>query len=78
VLTRTLSQGNSQSGRYLRDFIYSGFNEDGAHRVVFDGSIPPVGEREFAAREKHEAVIGPLRRAMRNWRSGLSNARRRR
>jgi hypothetical protein len=41
VLTRALSQGNSQSGRYLRDFIYSGFNEDEAHRVVFDGSIPP-------------------------------------
>jgi hypothetical protein len=42
ALTRTLSQGNSQSGRYLRDFLYSGFNEDEAHRVVFDGSIPTV------------------------------------
>src|ERR1700720_1280591 len=42
ALTRTPSQGNSQSGRYLRDFLYSGFNEDEAHRVVFDGSIPTV------------------------------------
>src|SRR6516162_5998613 len=42
ALARTLSQGNSQSGRYLRDFLYSGFNEDEAHRVVFDGSIPTV------------------------------------
>ncbi len=40
--SRALSQGNSQSGRYLRDFIYSGFNEDEAHRVVFEGSIPTV------------------------------------
>ena len=42
ALARALSQGNSQSGRYLRDFIYSGFNEDAAHRIVFDGSIPTV------------------------------------
>jgi Alpha/beta hydrolase domain len=42
ALNRVLSQGNSQSGRYLRDFIYSGFNEDEAHRIVFEGSIPTV------------------------------------
>jgi len=42
ALDRALSQGNSQSGRYLRDFIYSGFNEDEGHRVVFEGSIPTV------------------------------------
>jgi hypothetical protein len=42
AFSRALSQGNSQSGRYLRDFIYSGFNEDEAHRVVFEGSIPTV------------------------------------
>jgi hypothetical protein len=42
ALTRTISQGNSQSGRYLRDFLYSGFNEDEAHRIVFDGAIPTV------------------------------------
>jgi Alpha/beta hydrolase domain len=42
ALSRALSQGNSQSGRYLRDFIYGGFNEDEAHRIVFDGAIPTV------------------------------------
>jgi len=42
ALNRTISQGNSQSGRYLRDFIYSGFNEDETNRIVFDGSIPTV------------------------------------
>jgi Alpha/beta hydrolase domain len=42
ALNRTLSQGNSQSGRYLRDFIYGGFNADEANRIVFDGSIPTV------------------------------------
>jgi hypothetical protein len=42
ALSHAISQGNSQSGRYLRDFIYSGFNEDEAHRVVFEGSIPTV------------------------------------
>jgi hypothetical protein len=40
------SQGNSQSGRYLRDFLYSGFNEDEEHRIVFDGSIPTVAYQQ--------------------------------
>jgi hypothetical protein len=34
--------GRSQSGRYLRDFIYHGFNEDEAHRKVFDAMAPHV------------------------------------
>jgi len=34
--------GTSQSGRFVRDFIYQGFNEDPAHRPVFDGAIPQV------------------------------------
>ncbi len=32
-----IAHGNSQSGRYLRDFLYRGFNEDEEGRVVFDG-----------------------------------------
>jgi hypothetical protein len=48
AISRTLSTGNSQSGRYQRDFIYSGFNEDEAHRIVFDGANPVVpGGRIF-------------------------------
>lgn len=34
--------GTSQSGRFVRDFIYQGFNEDTAARRVFDGAIPQV------------------------------------
>ena len=32
--------GGSQSGRYLRDFLWQGFNRDLADRRVFDGVIP--------------------------------------
>jgi hypothetical protein len=34
--------GRSQSGRFLRDFIYHGFNEDEGHRKVFDAVAPHV------------------------------------
>jgi hypothetical protein len=40
--SRTLAYGASQSGRYLRDFLYRGFNEDENNRIVFDGMIPHV------------------------------------
>jgi hypothetical protein len=42
VITRALAHGTSQSGRYLRDFVYQGFNEDEAHNIVFDGINPHV------------------------------------
>ena len=47
-LPRTaLSIGISQSGRYLRDFLYQGFNEDIRARIVFDGLHPDIaGSRE--------------------------------
>jgi hypothetical protein len=34
--------GRSQSGRFLRDFVYHGFNEDEKHRKVFDAIAPHV------------------------------------
>ncbi len=34
--------GISQSGRFLRDFLYQGFNTDEAGRRVFDGLIPHI------------------------------------
>src|SRR5262245_56560359 len=34
--------GRSQSGRFLRDFVYHGFNEDESHRKVFDAIIRHV------------------------------------
>lgn len=42
AISRVLGHGNSQTGRYLRDFIYSGFNEDESNRIVLDGALPNV------------------------------------
>jgi Alpha/beta hydrolase domain len=39
-ITRAYAAGGSQTGGYLRDYIYLGFNEDEAQRQVFDGIIP--------------------------------------
>ena len=42
-LPRTaISLGRSQSGRFLRDMLYLGFNEDVAGRIVFDGMHPNI------------------------------------
>ena len=41
-IEHALGLGISQSGRFLRDFLYQGFNEDEAQRVVFDGLIPHI------------------------------------
>lgn len=37
-----LSAGVSQSGRWLRDFIFQGFNEDEQGRQVFEGANPII------------------------------------
>jgi hypothetical protein len=42
VIKRTHGFGVSQSGRFLREFLYSGFNADGKGRIAFDGLIPHV------------------------------------
>jgi len=34
--------GVSQSGRFLKDFLYQGFNQDENKRIVFDGAIPHI------------------------------------
>ena len=40
--------GISQSGRFLRDLLYQGFNEDEQGRIVFDGIVPHVaGSRKM-------------------------------
>jgi hypothetical protein len=39
-MRRAYAAGGSQTGGYLRDYIYLGFNEDEAGRKVFDGIIP--------------------------------------
>lgn len=42
VFSRAHGFGVSQSGRFLREFLYSGFNEDERGQKVFDGLIPHV------------------------------------
>jgi len=46
---RAIALGVSQSGRFLRDVLYQGFNEDTAGRMVFDGMFPhiPGSRRSF-------------------------------
>jgi hypothetical protein len=42
AVTRALAFGVSQSGRFLRTFLYYGFNRDEGNRKVFDGVIAHV------------------------------------
>ena len=42
ALDRALGFGISQSGRFLRTYLYYGFNEDESYRRVFDGIIAHV------------------------------------
>ena len=39
----TLAVGRSQSGRFLKDFLWQGFNTDADMKPVFDGLMPLVG-----------------------------------
>jgi hypothetical protein len=44
-----LGEGLSQSGRFLRDFLYQGFNKDNAGKPVFDGmmALIPAARRTW-------------------------------
>ncbi len=42
-LKRAIGYGISQSARFLRDFVYEGFNADEQGRIVFDGVWAHVG-----------------------------------
>jgi hypothetical protein len=42
-LSSAIGWGVSQTGRFLRHFVYQGFNEDERGRQVFDGLIDQVG-----------------------------------
>ncbi len=41
-ILHALAVGISQSGRYLRDFVHQGFNQDEAARRVFDGVLSHI------------------------------------
>jgi len=53
-----ISQGNSQSGTFLRSFIHLGFNQDEAGRIVFDGSNPNIAVRLLAMNIRFAAPSG--------------------
>src|SRR5215813_522388 len=48
-IDRAIAFGASQSGRYLHDFLYLGFNTDEAGRAVFEGLMPHIagGKKTF-------------------------------
>jgi hypothetical protein len=52
AIGRALAHGTSQSGRYLRDFLYRGFNEDEQGRIVFDGMNPHVATARLFLNER--------------------------
>jgi hypothetical protein len=41
-IDHAIAFGQSQSGRFVHDFLYLGFNEDEAGRPVFDGLMPHI------------------------------------
>jgi hypothetical protein len=41
-IDRAIGFGASQSGRYLQDYLYLGFNADEAGRTVFEGLMPHI------------------------------------
>jgi hypothetical protein len=48
MIERAYAFGRSQSGRFVRDFLYQGFNEDEKGRIVFDGLMPHIaGSRKM-------------------------------
>ncbi len=48
-IDRAIGFGLSQSGRYLHDYLYLGFNADEAGRTVFEGMMPHIsgGKKTF-------------------------------
>jgi Alpha/beta hydrolase domain len=48
-IDRAIGFGLSQSGRYLHDYLYLGFNTDEAGRTVFEGVMPHIsgGKKTF-------------------------------
>ena len=58
---RSIAHGLSQSGRFLRHFLFDGFNRDEAGRVVFDGvmiQIGGAGRGGFNHRFSHPGRVG--------------------
>jgi hypothetical protein len=56
--------GSSQSGRFLKDLIYSGFNQDEAGRIVFDGAIPHISASRLTFTNYEFAMPGRFSTAL--------------
>jgi len=54
-----ISEGNSQSGNFLRSYIHLGFNEDEKNRIVWDGTNPNIAGRQLAMNYRF-AVAGGI------------------
>jgi hypothetical protein len=57
-ITAAVSQGNSQSGNFIRTFIHLGFNQDESGRIVFDGANPNIAVRLQAMNFRFAAPSG--------------------
>ena len=47
-ISHTIAQGQSQSGNYLRSFVYWGFNRGEDGKRVFDGLFPTIAGRQIS------------------------------
>ena len=56
-IRHTYAYGQSVSGRFLREFLYLGFNEDLERRMVFDGMLVHLGGARFTAVNSRFGVI---------------------
>src|SRR5579862_560000 len=57
-ITAAVSQGNSQSGNFIRSMIHLGFNQDETGRIVFDGSNPNIAVRQQGLNFRFAAPSG--------------------
>lgn len=57
AIRRAYAYGQSMSGRFLREFLYLGFNEDLSRRMVFDGMLMHVAGARFTAVSSRFGVI---------------------
>lgn len=46
IVDHAISQGDSQSGNFIRTFIHLGFNQDTKDRIVWDGAFPRIAARQ--------------------------------
>ena len=56
-----ISEGNSQSGNFLRSFVHLGFNQDEAGRIVWEGMNPHIAARQLAMNYRFAIAGGTAR-----------------